>query len=412
MSLTAPQTPWHRLAPEIETILRRLRGTVLSAFREPQTESMKKEDGSPVTALDLALEQQIVEPLLALDEAFGLRSEEAGTVRERDLMWQVDPLDGTANFAARIQNFATQIVLMHGHHPLFAAIYEPLTDDFSWAARGHGAFREGRRLEMTDPEPRRARLHLDLSNEGLFVRHPSMPMELRRSCYRVRSLGSIAIHLRDVASGAAHGYLGGRGPGTPIHDVAPGMLLVREAGGRTSDGNGHDPLLERDILIAGTPRVHDWLAEEVTRRENLRTDVPTDGLAASMVGMTITLLTFEGGIEDFPSLVQTLDGLVDEGGQRVALDLGCLPFINSAALGYLLKAHQGLTAKDGELALCSLQPAIANILQMTQLDKIFPIFNAPEEAVAYLGGNPEDPIPDDDTPTPSTQIRSRRWASK
>ncbi len=408
MSLTAPKKPWHRLAPDVESLLRGLRPTVLEAFRAPMTETTRKSDGSPVTTLDLALEKQILEGLLAFDDAFGIESEEAGTIRKRQLMWHVDPLDGTANFAARIQNFATQLVLMHGHHPLFAAVYEPLTDDFTWAARGHGAYREGRRLEMTDPDPRRSRVHLDLSNEGLFVRHPSMPMELRQRCYRVRSLGSIAIHLRDVASGAVHGYLGGRGPRTPIHDVAPGMLLVREAGGKTSDGYGHDPLIERDILIAATPRVHDWLAEEVVARENLRTSVPAGGLAASMAGMTITLLTFEGGIEDFPSLVQTLDGLVDEGGQRVALDLSSLPFINSAALGYLLKAHQGLTAKEGELALCAVQPAIANILQMTQLDQIFPHFKTPEEAITYLGGNPKDPIDDDDT---DNNVRRRRWDS-
>ena len=48
-------------------------------------------------------------------------------------------------------------------------------------------------------------------------------------------------------------------PDSPLHDLGPGLLLVREAGGRDSDGAGGDPLVSQHVVVAGAPRVHDGL---------------------------------------------------------------------------------------------------------------------------------------------------------
>ena len=101
----------------------------------------------------------------------------------------------------------------------------------------------------------------------------------------------------------------------------------------------------------------------------------------------VVLITFDGSIEDFPMLIQTMDNLIADGTRRLALDIGALPFINSAALGYLVKAYKNMEDQGGEIALCNLQPAIVNIMEMTQLDEVFPAFQSSEEAVAYLGGD-------------------------
>jgi anti-sigma B factor antagonist len=107
--------------------------------------------------------------------------------------------------------------------------------------------------------------------------------------------------------------------------------------------------------------------------------------------MEITVIEFEGGIDEFPQLIQAIDNLVADGTRRLALDLHALPFINSAALGYLIKAAKTLESLGGEFALARIQPAIARILSMTNLESIFPAFDTVEEAVAYLGGDPEAP---------------------
>ena len=247
------------LAKPVGAALRALRPMVLEAFAKAPDPERRKDDGSSITALDTALEEVLATSLLALDTTFGLRSEEAGWMREGRPTWHLDPLDGTANFERRLPLFASQVALMDGERPLFAAIYDPLADDLAWAAAGAGAWREGRRLTMPDRTLDEARVVLDLSEDGLFMEDPDLVRRVRMACYRVRALGSAAIHFREIASGILDAYLGGRGTPTPLHDLGPGLLLVREAGGRDSDGAGGDPLVSQHVVVAGAPRVHDGL---------------------------------------------------------------------------------------------------------------------------------------------------------
>lgn len=253
------------LAAPVEAALRATRATVLEAYRAVADPERFKDDGSAVTDLDLALEAQLAEALLPLDDAFGLRGEESGRMREGNPTWHLDPVDGTANFSRRIGVFGSQLVLMDGEHePLFAAVYEPLLDEFTWAAQGAGTWHEGRRVRMPDRAPKQAVVYVDISRSGLFAERRSLITDMRRDCYKVRALGSVAIHLRDVAIGAADAYVGGRPHVTPLHDLGPGTLLVREAGGLVTDGAGADALLERRRVVAASPRVHDWLSGVVS----------------------------------------------------------------------------------------------------------------------------------------------------
>jgi myo-inositol-1(or 4)-monophosphatase len=250
-------------APLLEAAMRATRPRVLADFAMPQVGPTKrKEDGSAVTELDTALEREIGGVLLGLDSTFGVIGEESGELRAGSPTWHLDPLDGTANFSRRLSVFGSQVVLIDGTEPLFAAVYEPLTDLFTWAARGAGTWHAGRRVELTPREPRRAVVHVDVASSGIFMDAPALLGAVRKGTYKTRALGSIAIHLRDVAVGAADAYLGGRATVSPLHDMAPGTLLVREAGGIVSDGRGGDPLVGRTVMLAaGGAPVHDWLCE-------------------------------------------------------------------------------------------------------------------------------------------------------
>ena len=102
--------------------------------------------------------------------------------------------------------------------------------------------------------------------------------------------------------------------------------------------------------------------------------------------MSIVVIDFDGEIEDFPLLVQSVDNLVESGTRHLVLDLETLPFINSAALGYLIKVQRTMAGHGGEFVLTRVRPALQRILEMTQLDRIFPAFATQEEAIDYLGG--------------------------
>src|SRR5688572_22228659 len=90
-----------------------------------------------------------------------------------------------------------------------------------------------------------------------------------------------------------------------------------------------------------------------------------------MRAMDIAVVEYEGGIDEFPQLVQTVDNLISDGANRLVIDLATLPFINSSALGYFIRVLRTLEEKGGELTLARVQPAIRNILQITNLDDLF-----------------------------------------
>jgi anti-anti-sigma factor len=122
--------------------------------------------------------------------------------------------------------------------------------------------------------------------------------------------------------------------------------------------------------------------------------------------MDIVVIDFTGGIDDFPSLVQTIDMRIADGDLAIVVDLHTLPFINSAALGYLIKARQNIEDEGGELALARVQPAIRRILGMAHLDDVLPAFESVEEAVTFLGGDPAAPA------ARPPKVRRERWKPK
>jgi myo-inositol-1(or 4)-monophosphatase len=252
------------LVTPIESVLRATRPKVLQAYRREAAPARFKDDGSAITDLDHELERDISAALLQLDDTWGVCGEESGTIRAGTPTWHLDPVDGTANFSRRVGVFGSQLALVDGLDPLFAAIYEPLLDEFTWAAKGLGTWHEGRRMQMPDRPRKHALVCVDISSSGLFADQPDLLIRLRKGTYKTRALGSVAIHMRDVAIGAADGYLGGRTNVTPLHDLAPGTLLVREAGGLVTDAQGEDAMLERRILVAGSPQVHGWMCQLVT----------------------------------------------------------------------------------------------------------------------------------------------------
>lgn len=246
-------------APSVEEAMRATRAKVLSAYRRAADPERFKDDGSAVTDLDLELERDLAAVLMDLDTSLGIRGEESGTLRKGSPTWHLDPVDGTANFARRIGVFGSQLALVEDRRVLFAAVYEPLLNEFTWAAAGAGTWHEGRRMQMPDRPAKHAVVYVDISKSGLFAEHPTLLMDLRRGTYKTRALGSVAIHLRDVAIGAADGYLGGRRHASPLHDVAPGTLLIREAGGLVTDAAGHDVMAERRVIVAASARLHGWI---------------------------------------------------------------------------------------------------------------------------------------------------------
>lgn len=125
--------------------------------------------------------------------------------------------------------------------------------------------------------------------------------------------------------------------------------------------------------------------------------------------MDIVVVEFEGGIDQFPRLIQTVDGLVADGERRLIIDLGTLPFINSAALGYLVKTQQTLNEMKGQLGLVRVQQAIRNILTVTHLMPLFSLHDSVDSAVKAMGGHAHGTAP---VGAPPPQVKRKPLGAK
>lgn len=179
---------------------------------------------------------------------------------ESGITWVVDPIDGTVNYAYGIPAYAVSIAAVRGRpvpgewDALAGAVFAPATGELFTAARGHGAWLDGRRLAVTDDTPAGALLATGFgydptTHDGdLATVRAVMPIarDLRRA-------GAASLDLAYVAAGRLDGYFE---RGLKPWDFAAGELLVREAGGVVSR---IDDDSVRPMLVAAGTQVHERL---------------------------------------------------------------------------------------------------------------------------------------------------------
>jgi len=227
-----------------------------------------------LTDYDLASERLIRERLQREFPAHRVVGEEGAETGDGELVWYVDPIDGTTNFVHGHFFFAVSIALYRGLEGLAAVVHAPALRVTWEAAKGGGAFRNGQRCTVSD----RARLEEAVCATG-FPYDRSSPddnhAELALFLQRVRGVrrcGSAAIDLALVADGTYDIYWE-----KDLHawDMCAGALLVLEAGGRLStyDGGPADP--RSGQLIASNGVLHDAAVQTVREaRQKLRTIKP------------------------------------------------------------------------------------------------------------------------------------------
>lgn len=228
-------------------------------------------DGSPTEELDRLAETEILRVLQSEALDWDLVSEEAGLVRRggvRTLV--VDPIDGTMN-AIRNLPFST-VSLALGSKNLDGIEVGLVRDLYRgttwWAARGEGAFVDGRPIRT---RPWQARGEVFLINLG--HRATERAVRLAGRAHRVRSLGCASFEMLQVAQGSADAYFfenGEAGRNLRATDVAAAYRILLEAGGGVTDAAGRrldefplnveertsifawgDPALPREVPAAG-----------------------------------------------------------------------------------------------------------------------------------------------------------------
>jgi myo-inositol-1(or 4)-monophosphatase len=226
----------------------------------------KKGAADFVSAADLKAEQTLFELLSKARPGYGFLMEERGVVEGTDKShtWIVDPLDGTTNFLHAIPHFAVNIALEREGAGVVAAVtFNPITNEMFWAEKGKGAYVSDKRLRVA------ARTRLDESLIGCGIpflghgQHARFLKELHQMSQRVAGIrrnGSAALDLAWVAAGRLDGFWE---RDLKPWDMAAGLLLVTEAGGKVTDAEGGEDMLAAGSVCAGNLDIHPLLMERL-----------------------------------------------------------------------------------------------------------------------------------------------------
>lgn len=214
--------------------------------------------------VDKLAEDIILEGLRGLGRRFHIVSEEAGIIElegaGEPLTIAADPVDGSKNAVAGIPFFGASIAV--GRGGLLGGLQSGyvinlVTGDEFWAEKGQGAFQNGRRIHCQ----RGGELKLALFEASTPSTHLRRILPLLEGANKTRCLGSIALDLALLASGAASLLVS---PGASrSFDYAAGFLLVKEAGGLFTDMEGNAIDGEKigmqrgaSLLASANPEIH------------------------------------------------------------------------------------------------------------------------------------------------------------
>ena len=226
-----------------------------------------------VTEVDLAAEAAIRGVLEERTPGLPVLAEEGGGAVHARTRWIVDPLDGTTNFVHGFPSFAVSVGLQLDGVISAACIVDPLRDHTYAAARGCGATLDGAPLRVSTVDRLGDALLLTgfaydrRERADFYLRYVKAFLETSQG---IRRAGAAALDLCHIAAGRADGFW-------EFHlspwDVAAGVLIVEEAGGRVTDMGGAPLDVDRPQLLATNGLVHD-----------------------AMIGVLSPLLTRDGGM--------------------------------------------------------------------------------------------------------------------
>ncbi len=240
--------------------------TIRDTLGRPGTVRVKEGPADLVTDVDRAAERMIVDRLSGAYPTFSVLSEETATVsKDPEWTWIIDPIDGTNNFVHGIPHVSVSVALAHRGSPVVGCIHDPLRGETYTAIVGDGAQRNGVAIHVSPTT--------SLAGAVVVVGFSKMKRRALRMMEGARALidgsavlrttGSACLDLAFLACGRIDGMWYG---GLSMWDVAAGMLLVSEAGGRVSTPSGEvldDP---EGGVAAANAAVHEELLRAIGAR--------------------------------------------------------------------------------------------------------------------------------------------------
>ncbi|MGQ0634186.1 MAG: inositol monophosphatase family protein [Planctomycetaceae bacterium] len=246
-------------------------GEALKYWSEKFTVS-EKGRADLVTEADVASQKAILDCLQTQFPRHGFLGEEGLSVSsgDSDYRWVIDPLDGTSNYVHRFPYYAVSIGLQLRGELIVGVIYDPTRNELFCAARGGGAYLDGKRLQPSRFGRLCESMVIASFPPGVTAQSAAMRrfLNVLPHAQTIHRSGSSALNMAYVAAGRLDGYWS---TSLKPWDMAAGVLLVREAGGRVTRTDGQPIDIEvPDLLCTNGTGIHDELQTLLSLNETVQ----------------------------------------------------------------------------------------------------------------------------------------------
>ncbi|XP_052398703.1 inositol monophosphatase 2 [Carassius gibelio] len=244
---------------------------VQSAVKQEKQVSSKSTPTDLVTEADHQVEELIISTLREKYPSHRFIGEESSAAGVKCELtdhptWIIDPIDGTCNFVHSFPMVAVSIGFAVRRELELGVIYHCFDGTLYTARRGHGAFCNGVRLQVSKEKDVSKALILteigakrDPATLDIFL--GNMKKMLSAPTHGVRIIGSSTLALCHIASGAAEAYYQ---YGLHCWDIAAAAVIIREAGGHVMDTTGGPlDLMSRRVVAAGTRQIADYVVKQL-----------------------------------------------------------------------------------------------------------------------------------------------------
>jgi len=248
------------------SLVRQAGEILLKKFKKnEQLLTLRGQSKEVTTKYDKLVDRFVIEKISQRYPRHSFLTEESGKIHPKgkssDHLWILDSLDGSANFSSGNPLFSICLALIKKRKIIFGITYAPALNELYFAKLGKGAFFNGNRIRVSKTkEFSRSYLYFCEGGERDRKRTGKILVKLYPQVTDIRKLGSAGLEIAWVAMGRAEAFLT-----TEIFpwDVASGIILIKEAGGRVTDFKGKAWEIDQKDLIFSNKKIHQDLVKLV-----------------------------------------------------------------------------------------------------------------------------------------------------
>ena len=237
------------------------------SFRSLSAEQVAyKSEIDLVTEIDHSVQSLLIDRLARMCPGARVLAEEQQEHRALtdEPTFIIDPVDGTTNFVHGVPHYCVSVAYAEQGEPVLGVVSAPALGEVFSSERGGGSFRNAERIKVSpNSDPRRALGCTGLFGDSRAGRAAAAELMGRALDHLrdIRRMGAAALDLCYVACGRFDLFWE---RGLNAWDIAAGMLIVREAGGRVSDAHGDtEGIMLSGSIVAANPQLHRWFMETV-----------------------------------------------------------------------------------------------------------------------------------------------------